>query len=69
MAIASLSRGGLRGAFVAFVAGANKHLGLSNELFVLGDSLVLTVLGQVSFMPILVLAARLCPEVSHTATM
>ena len=29
----------------------------------LGDSLVLTVLGQVSFMPILVLAARLCPEV------
>lgn len=44
-------------------AGLNKQLGLSNELFVLGDSLVLTVLGQVSFMPILVLAARLCPEV------
>ncbi len=39
--------------------------GLSNELFVLGDSLVLTVLGQVSFMPVLVLAARLCPEVKH----
>lgn len=44
--------------------GLNQQLGLSNELFVLGDSLVLTVLGQVSFMPILVLAARLCPEVS-----
>ena len=44
-------------------AGLNKQLGLSNELFVLGDSLVLTVLGQVSFMPVLVLAARLCPEV------
>lgn len=44
-------------------AGLNKQWGLSNELFVLGDSLVLTVLGQVSFMPILVLAARLCPEV------
>ena len=29
----------------------------------LGDSVVLTVLGQVAFMPILVLAARLCPEV------
>ena len=29
----------------------------------LGDSAVLTVLGQVSFMPVLVLAARLCPEV------
>ena len=29
----------------------------------LGDSVVLTVLGQVAFMPVLVLAARLCPEV------
>ena len=46
------------------VAGINQQWGLSNELFVLGDSLVLTVLGQVSFMPVLVLAARLCPEVS-----
>ena len=38
---------------------------MSNELFVLGDSVVLTVLGQVAFMPVLVLAAKLCPEVSH----
>jgi hypothetical protein len=45
--------------------GINQQWGLSNELFVLGDSLVLTVLGQVSFMPVLVLAARLCPEVQH----
>eukprot|EP00878_Enallax_costatus_P024296 GHUV01025924.1.p1 GENE.GHUV01025924.1~~GHUV01025924.1.p1 ORF type:complete len:258 (+),score=69.31 GHUV01025924.1:190-963(+) len=44
------------------VSGANRTLGLSDELFVLGDSVMLTVLGQVSFMPILVLAARLCPE-------
>lgn len=49
-------------------AGLNKQWGLSNELFVLGDSLVLTVLGQVSFMPILVLAARLCPEVCQGVT-
>lgn len=48
---------------VCVPAGLNKQWGLSNELFVLGDSLVLTVLGQVSLMPILVLAARLCPEV------
>jgi hypothetical protein len=27
----------------------------------LGDSLVLTVMGQIAFMPILVLSARLCP--------
>ena len=51
-----------------FHAGLNQRLGLSNELFVLGDSLVLTVLGQVSFMPILVLAARLCPEVRSEAS-
>lgn len=38
------------------VSGANRALGLSDELFVLGDSVILTVLGQVSFMPILVLA-------------
>ena len=44
--------------------GINQQWGLSNELFVLGDSLVLTVLSQVSFMPVLVLAARLCPEVT-----
>ena len=48
---------------VCVSAGINQQWGLSNELFVLGDSLVLTVLGQVSFMPVLVLAARLCPEV------
>lgn len=40
----------------------NKQWGLSDELFALGDSALLTVLGQVSFMPVLVLAARLCPE-------
>lgn len=40
------------------VSGANRTLGLSDELFVLGDSVILTVLGQVSFMPILVLAGN-----------
>lgn len=35
---------------------------LSDELFVLGDSVILAVLGQLSFMPVLVLAARVCPE-------
>lgn len=29
----------------------------------LGDSVILTALGQVAFMPVLVLAAQLCPEV------
>lgn len=44
------------------ITGVNKSLGISNEVFALGDSALLTVLGQVSFMPVLVLAARLCPE-------
>ncbi|KAK9843802.1 hypothetical protein WJX81_006900 [Elliptochloris bilobata] len=47
---------------ILLITGTNRALGLSNELFVLGDSVVLTVLGQVAFMPVLVLAARLCPE-------
>ncbi|MCO5590812.1 hypothetical protein L7F22_044787 [Adiantum nelumboides] len=43
------------------VTGVNKQLGISNEWFAMGDTLILTVLGQVSFMPVLVLAARICP--------
>lgn len=44
------------------ITGVNEKLGISNEIFALFDSALLTVLGQVSFMPVLVLAARLCPE-------
>ena len=47
---------------LALITGLNRQWGLSDELFALGDSAILTVLGQVSFMPVLVLAARLCPE-------
>jgi len=39
----------------------NRHLGISDQWFSLGDSLILTVAGQIAFMPILVLAAKLCP--------
>ena len=53
---------GNKALFDALFAGTSRALGLTNELFVLGDSVVLTVLGQVAFMPVLVLAARLCPE-------
>ncbi|XP_051127976.1 folate-biopterin transporter 1, chloroplastic isoform X1 [Andrographis paniculata] len=47
---------------VLLVTGVNRNLGISDEWFAIGDSLVITVLGQVSFMPVLVLAAKLCPE-------
>ncbi|XP_048547738.1 folate-biopterin transporter 1, chloroplastic-like [Triticum urartu] len=46
---------------VLLVTGLNRKLGISDEWFSIGDSLILTVLGQASFMPVLVLAARLCP--------
>ncbi|XP_010469637.1 PREDICTED: folate-biopterin transporter 1, chloroplastic [Camelina sativa] len=47
---------------VILVSGFNRQLGISDEWFAIGDSLILTVLAQASFMPVLVLAARLCPE-------
>eukprot|EP00850_Spirogloea_muscicola_P002563 SM000010S04201 [mRNA] locus=s10:280451:284029:+ [translate_table: standard] len=43
------------------VTGINRSLGISDQWFAVGDSLILGVLGQVSFMPVLVLSARLCP--------
>jgi folate/biopterin transporter len=43
------------------VTHANRAIGIDDHWFSLGDSLVLTVMGQIAFMPVLVLAARLCP--------
>ncbi|WP_338461417.1 folate-biopterin transporter [Synechococcus elongatus IITB7] len=40
----------------------NRSWGISDQWFSLGDSLILTVAGQLSFMPVLILAARLCPS-------
>lgn len=39
----------------------NRQLGIPDDLFTFGDDVILTVLGQIAFMPTLVLAARLCP--------
>ncbi len=43
------------------VTHANRSLGIDDHWFSLGDSLILTVMGQIAFMPVLVLSARLCP--------
>lgn len=43
------------------VTHTNRAIGIDDYWFSLGDSLVLTVMGQIAFMPVLVLAARLCP--------
>lgn len=43
------------------VTHANRALGIDDHWFSLGDSLILTVMGEIAFMPVLVLSARLCP--------
>ncbi|MBD1943307.1 folate/biopterin family MFS transporter [Coleofasciculus sp. FACHB-712] len=43
------------------VTHTNRSLGIDDRWFSLGDSLILTVMGQIAYMPLLVLAARLCP--------
>ncbi len=44
------------------VTHANRAIGIDDRWFSLGDSLILTIAGRIAFMPVLVLAARLCPE-------
>jgi hypothetical protein len=44
------------------ITGFNRELGIPDRFFALGDSAILTVLGQLAFMPTLVLAAKICPE-------
>jgi folate/biopterin transporter len=43
------------------VTHANRSIGIDDQWFSLGDSLILTVMGEIAFMPVLVLSARLCP--------
>lgn len=43
------------------VTHTNRALGIDDYWFSLGDSLILTVVGQITWMPVLVLSARLCP--------
>jgi folate/biopterin transporter len=44
------------------VTHTNRALGIDDRWFSLGDSLILTVMGQITWMPVLVLSARLCPK-------
>ncbi|MFB2917812.1 MULTISPECIES: folate/biopterin family MFS transporter [Aerosakkonema] len=43
------------------VTHANRALGIDDRWFSIGDNLILSVLSQIAYMPILVLAARICP--------
>ena len=44
------------------VTHTNRALGIDDHWFSLGDSLILTVVGQITWMPVLILSARLCPK-------
>ncbi|NEO87428.1 MAG: folate/biopterin family MFS transporter [Spirulina sp. SIO3F2] len=44
------------------VTHTNRAIGIDDYWFTLGDSLLLKAMGQIAFMPVLVLSARLCPE-------
>lgn len=46
---------------VILVTHTNRLLGIGDRWFSLGDSVILTVLGEIAFMPVLVLSAKLCP--------
>jgi folate/biopterin transporter len=43
------------------VTHTNRQLGIDDRWFSMGDSVILTIAGRIAFMPVLVLAARLCP--------
>ncbi|MGB5595293.1 MAG: folate/biopterin family MFS transporter, partial [Crocosphaera sp.] len=53
---------GLGMTMLLLVTHTNRLLGIDDHWFSLGDSLILTVAGQIAFLPILVLSARLCPK-------
>ncbi|PSN13489.1 folate/biopterin family MFS transporter, partial [filamentous cyanobacterium CCP5] len=52
---------GLGMSLLLLVTHTNRSLGIDDHWFSLGDSLILTVMGEIAFMPVLVLSARLCP--------
>lgn len=51
----------LRMTMLLLVTHTNRALGINDHWFSLGDSLILAVMGQIAFMPVMVLAARICP--------
>mmetsp|Transcript_2775 Transcript_2775/g.8101 ORF Transcript_2775/g.8101 Transcript_2775/m.8101 type:complete len:497 (-) Transcript_2775:47-1537(-) len=46
---------------LALVSHANRAWGLDDRLFSLGDDVIQSALGEVGFLPLLVLAAKICP--------
>ena len=46
---------------VLLITHANRALGIPDQAFIIGDDVVLAILGEIAFLPTLVLAARICP--------
>lgn len=46
---------------VLLITHANRELGIPDDMLIYGDDVALAALGQLAFIPTLVLAARLCP--------
>lgn len=53
--------GALGMTILLLVTHANRLIGIDDHWFSLGDALILAVMGKITFMPVLVLSARLCP--------
>lgn len=47
---------------LVLITHANRAIGIPDTWFVFGDDVILSVLGEIAFLPSLVLAARLCPK-------
>jgi len=47
---------------LVLITHANRVVGIPDTWFVFGDDVALSILGEIAFLPSLVLAARLCPE-------
>lgn len=46
---------------ILLITHVNREIGIPDEALIYGDDVALSILGQISFLPTLVLAARLCP--------
>ena len=52
----------LKWSYVSIVTGFNESIGISNMVLAMGDSIILSLLGQFILLPSVVLAAKICPD-------
>lgn len=52
----------LKWSYISIVTGFNESIGISNMVLAMGDSIILSLLGQFILLPSVVLAAKICPD-------